>query len=181
MMRLRTSPLVIATLAVFAAFNVYLMSSVMQETASDDPKATASARWVPKLASPESTETQAKPSAAPDQDILLHPIFSRSRTPFVPPPPPPQKAPAVAPPVFTDPGFVLGGVMLNGQAKRAFLLQTRNHVAAWASEGDDVEGWTLKSITAEAATLQKESHVIELRLYPEESQTAQRKFEYARP
>lgn len=180
MIKLRTSPLVIAALAVLVVFNVYLMSSVIQEAASDDPKATADASWVPRLASPESTETQAK-TAAPAQDILLHPVFSRSRAPFVPSPPPAPKAHVVAAPVFTDPGFVLGGVALSGETKRAFLLQKANHTGAWAGEGDEVEGWKLQSITAETATLQKESHVIELRLYSEESQTAQRKFEHARP
>ncbi len=165
-MRLRTSPLVIACLALLAVFNVYLMSVVVQQTASDDPKATADANWVPRLARTDSTGTQAR-QAASDQDILTHPVFSKSRAPFVPPPPPAPMVPVVAAPVFTDPGLVLGGVVLNGETKRAFLLQKANHIAAWAAEGDDVKGWKLQSITAETATLQKESHVIELRLYPE--------------
>lgn len=165
-MRLRTSPLVMACLALLAVFNVYLASAVVQQTASDDPKATADASWVPRLASPHSTGIRAR-QASPDQDILRHPVFSKSRAPFAPPPPPALKPRVVAAPVFTDPGFVLGGVMLNGEAKRAFLLRKANHTAAWAAEGDDVEGWKLQSVTAETATLQKESHVIELRLYPE--------------
>lgn len=165
-MRLHTSPLVIACVAALGMFNVYLLSAVVQEMTSDNPTEADGASWVPRLARPDSTRTQAR-QAAPDQDILRHPVFSRSRAPFVPPPPSAPKAFAMAAPVFTDPGFVLGGVMLNGEAKRAFLLRKANHIAAWAAEGDDVEGWKLQSITAGTATLQKENHVIELRLYPE--------------
>jgi len=165
-MRLRTSPLFIACLGALAVFDVYLISAVVQEMTFDDSTATDDASWVPRLARPDSTGTQARQAAAA-QDILTHPVFSRSRAPFVPPPPPVPKGPAVATPVFTDPGLVLGGVMLSGETKRAFLLRKANHLAEWAGEGDEVEGWKLQSVTAETATLQKESHVIELRLYPE--------------
>lgn len=165
-MRLCTSPLVIACLASLAVLDIYLISAVVQEVASGDPAATDGASWIPRLAKPDSSETQAR-RAAPDQDILAHPVFSKSRAPFVPPPPPAPKGSVVAAPVFTDPGLVLGGVMLSGETKMAYLLQKTNHVGAWAGEGDDVEGWKLQAITAETATLQKESHVIELRLYPE--------------
>jgi hypothetical protein len=166
MMRLRTSPLVIACLAVLGACNVYLIFAIVQAMTSVDRTSTDDASWTPRLARPDNAETQTR-LAIPDQIILRHPVFSRSRAPFVPPPPPAPKARVVGAPVFTDPGFVLGGVMLNGEAKRAFLLRKGNQIAAWAAEGDDVEGWKLQSITAETATLQKESHVIELRLYPE--------------
>jgi hypothetical protein len=68
---------------------------------------------------------------------------------------------------FTDPGFVLGGVMVNGTIKKAYLLQKADKSGAWVGEGDDFVGWRIQSITADAAKLQKETHVIEVRLYPE--------------
>jgi len=75
---------------------------------------------------------------------------------------------AAPPPVaFTDPGFVLGGVMVNGTIKKAYLLQKTDKSGAWVGEGDDFVGWRIQSITADAAKLQKETHVIEVRLYPE--------------
>jgi hypothetical protein len=68
---------------------------------------------------------------------------------------------------FTDPGFVLGGVMVNGTIKKAYLLQKTDKSGAWVGEGDDFFGWRVQLITADVAKLQKETHVIEVRLYPE--------------
>jgi hypothetical protein len=100
------------------------------------------------------------------QEILAHPIFSRSRAPYVPSAPPAPK-PSPPPAVFIDPGLVLGGVMVNGAVKKAYLFQKTDKSGVWVGEGDDFIGWRVQSITAEVAKLQKDTHVIEVRLYPE--------------
>jgi hypothetical protein len=165
-MRLRAPPLVLAGIAVLVAANIWLLSMVVGQIVTDDKAVADEARWIPHLAKLDTGEAHAT-SATAHQDILAHPVFAKSRAPFVPPPPPIPKAPPTPAPVLSDPGFSLGGVMLSGDTKRAYLLQKTNQRGAWAGEGDDVAGWKLESITAETATLRKESHVIELRLYPE--------------
>jgi hypothetical protein len=87
-----------------------------QQTMFEDQVAAEEPRWTPRLPSLEDARTQTTATVS-HQEILARPIFSRSRAPFVPPAPP---APKPAPPAvaFTDPGFVLGGVMVNGAIKR---------------------------------------------------------------
>jgi hypothetical protein len=98
------------------------------------------------------------------QEILGRPIFSRSRAPYVPPA---LSAPKPGPPpvAFVDPRFVLGGVVVNGAVKKAYLFQKTNKSGAWVGEGDEFVGWRVQSITSDLAMLQKETHVVEVRLY----------------
>ena len=101
------------------------------------------------------------------QEILDHPVFSRSRAPFVPPPPAPPPKPASPPVVFVDPGLVLGGVMVAESTKKAYLFQRANRDGSWVAEGEDFVGWKVQSITTDAVRLEKDSRVLEVRLYSE--------------
>lgn len=83
-----------------------------QQTMFEDQVAAEAPGWTPRLPSLDDTRTQTTATVS-HQEILARPIFSRSRAPFVPPAPPAPK-PARPPVAFTDPGFVLGGVMVNG-------------------------------------------------------------------
>jgi hypothetical protein len=163
--RARTPPLVLLGLTLLAAANAWLLLMVAQQATSEDQVAAEEPGWTPRLPRLEDARTQ-ETATVSYQGILARPIFSRSRAPYVPPAP---SAPKAAPPpvAFTDPGFVLGGVMVNGAIKKAYLLQKTDKSGAWVGEGDDFVGWRVQSITAEAAKLQKETHVIEVRLYPE--------------
>jgi hypothetical protein len=164
--RSRTPPLVFFGLAVLAAANALFLIMAAQQTMFEDQVSAEEPGWTPRLPSLEGTRAQSTATVS-HQEILAHPIFSRSRAPFVPPAPTapaPKPAPAA---IFVDPGLVLGGVMVNGAVKKAYLFQKTDHNGSWVGEGEDFVGWKVQSITTEAAKLQKESHVIEVLLYPE--------------
>lgn len=163
MTRARTPPLVLLGLALPAAANIWLVLMAAQQATSGDQIAAEEPGWTPRLPSLEDARAQ---TTATYQEILAHPIFSRSRAPYVPSAPPAPK-PSPPPAVFIDPGLVLGGVMVNGAIKKAYLFQKTDKSGAWVGEGDDFIGWRVQSITAEVAKLQKDAHVIEVRLYPE--------------
>jgi hypothetical protein len=163
--RSRTPPLVFFGLALLAAANAWSLIMTAQQTMFEDQVAAEEPGWSPRLPSLEDARMQTTTTVS-QQGILAHPIFSRSRAPYVPPAPP---APKSGPPpvAFTDPGFVLGGVMVNGTIKKVYLLQKTDKSGAWVGEGDDFVGWRVQSITTDAAKLQKETHVIEVLLYPQ--------------
>jgi hypothetical protein len=163
--RPRTPPLILLGLALLAAANVWLLLMAVQQATSEDQTAAEEPAWTPRLQGSEDARTQTTATVS-YQEILAHPIFSRSRAPYVPSAPPAPK-PNPPPAAFIDPGLVLGGVMVNGTTKKAYLFQKTDKSGAWVGEGDDFVGWKVQSITADAAKLQKEAHVIEVRLYPE--------------
>jgi hypothetical protein len=162
--RSRTPPLVLLGLALLAAANAWLLLMAAQQAMFEDPVAVEGAGWTPRLPKLGDARTQTTATAS-YQEILAQPIFSRSRAPYVPAPPAPKLNPPAA--VFIDPGLVLGGVMVNGAVKKAYLFQKTDKSGAWVGEGDDFVGWRVQSITSDAAKLQKETHVIDVRLYPE--------------
>jgi hypothetical protein len=163
--RARTPPLVLLGLVLLAAANIWPLLMAAQQATSGDQFAAEGPGWTPRLARLEDARAQTTATVS-YQEILAHPIFSRSRAPYVPSAPPAPK-PSPPPAVFIDPGLVLGGVMVNGAIKKAYLFQKTDKSGAWVGEGDDFVGWRVQSITADTAKLQKETHVIEVRLYPE--------------
>jgi len=78
--------------------------------------------------------------------ITTYPLFYPTRTPWAPPPPAPPP-PVVAAPSTLVP-YSLVGVVVSGSARRA-LVRTQAKKVVTLSEGQDLEGWTLKSITPE--------------------------------
>ncbi|MGJ4946776.1 hypothetical protein [Bradyrhizobium sp. HKCCYLS20291] len=100
-------------------------------------------------------------------DILAHPVFHRSREPFVPPPPAPPPAPVIPPPVVAvDPGLAVGGVMINRGKSKAFLLSRSGAGGMWVDERDTFQGWQVKSIDAAGVRIEQGGRAIELQLYP---------------
>ena len=106
-MRLRTSPLLISGLALLAGINGWLIIAVSEPATSNDHTTAETHEWTPKL---PGLDFGAKAVTAADQsyrDILVHPIFSKSRAPYVPPPPP---APKITPrPLSSSP--ILGSCL----------------------------------------------------------------------
>ena len=100
--------------------------------------------------------------------ILAHPVFFKSRAPFVAPPPAPSPPPpAPPPPVATDPGLFVGGVMLKDGLSKAFLFRKAGSVAGtWASEGEEFQGWRVRSIDNSGVKLEQGGRTIRLSLYP---------------
>jgi hypothetical protein len=81
--------------------------------------------------------------------IAAHPLFYPTRKPWTPPPAPEPEAP---PPVVTAPSplndYTLVGVVVSGNLRSAFVKAQANKILT-LSEGQEVEGWTLKEITPE--------------------------------
>ena len=104
------------------------------------------------------------------REILVRPIFFRSREPYVPaPPPPPPAVAAMPPPVVVDPGLVLGGVMIKNGVRKAYLFSRANIAGGtWISEGQDFMGWSIRSVSGADAKLEQQGRSIDLRLYPSE-------------
>jgi hypothetical protein len=82
--------------------------------------------------------------------------------------PAPVQAPKPTPatPVFADPGFSVGGLIISGMIRKAYLMKKPQPHGVWVREGEDFMGWKLQSVTASAATLQQSDRTIEVRLYP---------------
>jgi hypothetical protein len=102
---------------------------------------------------------------------LAHPIFFKSREPFVAPAKaaaPPAAVPASPPaPVFVDPGLILGGILMNEGLNKAYLSRKTEPDGAWVTQGESFVGWKLRSIEPGRTKLEKDGHVIDLWLYPE--------------
>ena len=146
--------------------NAWLLLAVAAELASSDLAITEKAVWKPQLSSSGEKVATAKPIDA-YRGILAHPIFFKSREPFVPaPPPPPPAVAAMPPPVVVDPGLVLGGVMIKSGMKKAYVFSRANTSGAWANEGDEFLGWQIRSINGAGAKLEQGGRSIELKLYP---------------
>jgi hypothetical protein len=107
----------------------------------------------------------AKPLSLYDE-ILKRPVLFKSRSPYVPPPPPPPPTPKPPPPaVVADPGFKLGGVMMSGTRRKAYLFSPSDPNGTWVDEHGVVTGWTVRSIEPGLAVLKNGDRTIELRLY----------------
>jgi general secretion pathway protein N len=82
--------------------------------------------------------------------IAEHPLFYPTRKPWAPPPPPPPEPPppvvAAAPSPLTD--YFLVGVVLSDSMRSALVRAQANKILT-LSEGQEIEGWTLKEITPE--------------------------------
>jgi len=81
--------------------------------------------------------------------IAAYPLFYPTRKPWIAPPPPePEPPPAVvtAPSPLTE--YTLVGVVVSGTMRSAFVKAQANKILT-LSEGQEIEGWTLKEITPE--------------------------------
>ena len=108
-----------------------------------------------------------KPLEAYDE-ILAHPVFFRSREPFIPAPassPEPTDTPET--PVVADPDFAVGGVVIsNGLAKAFLFSRDGSMIGIWVNQGETVQGWQVKSVTKSGVVLEQTGRSIELQLYP---------------
>jgi hypothetical protein len=122
--------------------------------------------WKPNI-SGHSEETATTRPISSYAQILAHPLFFKTRQPFVPPPPPPSppKAPVVTAPVV-DPGLSVVGIVITDATREACLLSNSDHDGTWVREGEEYNGWRLEAVTAAMAKLQRDDRSIELSLYP---------------
>jgi hypothetical protein len=100
-------------------------------------------------------------------EILAHPVFFKSRTPFVPDSPKQiTVAAAPPPPVVVDPGLAVGGVMIKNGLNRAYLFSRAGQGGGWASEGEMFQGWKVTVVDKTGVKLEQGGRSIDLQLYP---------------
>jgi hypothetical protein len=161
------TPLGAVGLVSVIAINAWLATAIVAELGSDPMTGPGKADWNVSLSAAPATPHPRKPLDA-YPEILAHPVFFKSRAPFVPPPPAPPAPVMVAPPPpsFADPGLVLGGVMINQDVKKAYVFSKASASGAWTREGDEFMGWQVRTISGTAAKLEQRGRSIDLQLYP---------------
>ena len=167
-MNWRISPIRAIGLLAFLGVNIWLLGFVAIEVMSDNRTLSDKVDWnhglsasVAKAGSRKPIETYAH--------ILAQPVFFRSRQPFVPAPSAPLPVSLPAPPtVVIDPGLTLGGVMIKGGVKKAYVFNKAGTSGTWTSEGDDFMGWRVGSISGTGAKLEQKGRSIDLLLYPQQ-------------
>jgi hypothetical protein len=163
-MTIRIPPLVVAGLLALGAADVWLVTVALEDIAPSDRVTTAPAEWTPKFST--STDGILKPVPVDGYtETLAHPVFFKTREPFVPPPPVVPRPVVIPPPVFVDPGLVLGGVMILPNVRKAYLVSKADQRGTWVSQGEAITGWKVQSVDRTSIKLQQQDRIIELQLY----------------
>jgi hypothetical protein len=164
------APLNALALLIFGGTGILVLALTVAEIVQDDVVTMTKVEWTPKLST--SAERLGNPMPLSTyQQTAARPIFFKTRQPFVqPPPPPPPSLPPVArppapPPAVVDPDLAVGGVIITGGAKKAYLFRKTDRTGSWLAEGEEIMGWKVQSIDSAGARLQKDGRNIELPLY----------------
>jgi hypothetical protein len=163
-MSIRIPPLLVAGLMALGAADVWLVTVALDDTAPSGRVATAPVEWTPKLSTSGDGTLMTAPVDRYTQ-TLAHPVFFKTREPFVPPPPVVPKAVVIPPPVFVDPGLVLGGVIILPTVRKAYLVSKADQRGTWVSPGEAITGWKVQSVDRTSIKLQQQDRIIELQLY----------------
>jgi hypothetical protein len=167
-MKWRVTPLGVIGLFIVVAINAWLLTAIAIEIVSDSSGATDKVDWNLSLSASIGNVANRKPIETYRQ-ILARPVFFKSREPFVlAPTPPPPVLIATPPPMVVDPGLVLGGVMIKNDVRKAYVFSRAGASGAWTSEGDEFQGWQIRSISRTGAKLEQKGRSIDLQLYPQE-------------
>lgn len=100
--------------------------------------------------------------------ILARPAFLQSRRPWKPPPGKRQgpQTPSLPSRAELDVDISIGGIAIAGRSKKVLLMTKTKPVGVWLSEGEKMEGWTVRYIGSSAATLKSGDRTVRLALYP---------------
>jgi hypothetical protein len=162
------APLTAIALLILGGSSILLVGLTVAEILQDNDVSTPKIGWAPKLSTSAERLTSVTPFNA-YQQTTAHSIFFKTRQPFVPPPPPPPPPPLARPspppPPVVDPGLAVGGVMISGSAKKAYVVRKADRAGSWLAEGEEIMGWKVQSIDSGGAKLQKDDRNIELPLY----------------
>jgi hypothetical protein len=82
-------------------------------------------------------------SAAGFENILLRPLFSRSRQAVTPVT---VSAPQPPLPATLDQNITLKGVFISGALAKAFLTSAKNPLGVWVQVGEEVAGWRVVAV-----------------------------------
>jgi hypothetical protein len=160
----RVAPITAIALFVVGCLNLAPVTELTEWFLSGDEASVGRSTWDAGLL-PITGTIGRKPLESYAQ-ILAHPVFFKSRAPFVPAPPPLPPSPQTPSAVIIDPGLVVGGVMIKAGMSRAFLLSKGGMAGAWVSEGEVFQGWQIKSIDKTGVKLEQGGRPLELALYP---------------
>jgi hypothetical protein len=166
----RIAPLAAAGIAALAAVNVWLRTVLIAGVTGGEPAALAAPAWNPNLPGAGEDAPAARPINA-YRETLVHPVFFKTREPYVAPPRPvAPPAPAMlakpAPPPIVDPGLIVGGVIISGDVRKAYVYGKTDPHGTWVSEGETLAGWKVGAIDPDGIKLQQQDRTIELQLYP---------------
>jgi hypothetical protein len=156
-------------LAGLVSLNVGLAAIAASALLFGDALAPARVDWRPPIATNGTAPPAPKPIAR-YQQMLAHPIFFKTREPFVLPPPAPLPPPATRaspPPVVVDPGLMLGGIMVMQGVRKAYVFRKSDPSGTWVTRGEDFMGWKIQTIDAAGIVLGNGERKIDLKLYPE--------------
>lgn len=161
----RLTPLAAAGLLSLGVIDALLLTGLVWSL-TDEPVTVAWTQWKPNLSSSDNVPPATRPINS-YQLVLAHPLFFKTREPFVPPPsPPPPSRPAAPPPPVVDPGLSVAGVLISGPIRKAYLMSKSDREGTWVREGEQYGGWQVQSVTAGVAKLRRDGRSIELSLYP---------------
>ena len=167
-MRWRLNPLKLGGLLVLSVLNAAFLADVVLQANTNFVLSADGTDGVVRLPDDPKEAGTRKPIEAYDE-ILAHPVFFKSREPFIPPPDPsPEPADTHETAVLADPNLAVGGVVIKDGLTKAFLFSRDESVAGtWVSQGETVQGWQVKSITKSGVVLEQGGRSIDLQLYPD--------------
>ncbi|HSB97552.1 MAG TPA: hypothetical protein VLC91_13935, partial [Spongiibacteraceae bacterium] len=116
-----------------SCLNLWLAIVIASDAMFGGQTQTDMLEWNPGLPMPAERTNAEKPIDAYNQ-ILVRPLFYKNREPFVPPPAPQPVSNINAPAAISDPGFVLAGVLITGETRKAYILTRANNSGTWARE-----------------------------------------------
>jgi hypothetical protein len=165
--RLGIPPLAAFLLVALVGLNAWLIKFAVGEMQPIVPAPAAAAHASTGTPStPSVTELEQKPLAAVSE-ILAHPVFFKTRTPYVPVPPPASANARATPAVITpDPVLMVTGIVITDRLKKAYLLKQNEAQGIWVTEGETVLGWTVETIYPKGIALKQSNRTIEFSLYP---------------
>jgi hypothetical protein len=160
------TPVSAAGLLLMIGIDLWLGIVIAVELLSETATA-GKVEWNANLAASADGVAKPKPIDA-YREIVAHPVFSKSRAPFVAPPPPAPVAVAPPPPPAPiDPGLTIGGVMIKGGFKTVYVLGRGANNGIWVREGEIYMGWKVVVVNKAGAKLEQGGRSIDLLLYPE--------------
>lgn len=164
----RIAPLSVAMLLAVVGINAWLVVELAGGPGEAEGTPKPVRPWAPDIPALDASGGRSQPINTYDL-ILAQPLFSKSRRPYVPPAPAQPVAKAItpmAPPA--DPGLILGGIMITGEDKAAYVFTRTDAKGTWLREGQSIGGWQVEAIEATGARLQSSGRSLHLQLYPQQ-------------
>jgi hypothetical protein len=121
----------------------------------------------PAFTGPAELRHPAPPSPTTYAAIAAHPLFDPSRAPWVAPPPPPQAAAHAAQPPPSD--YILAGLVVSGGTSSAILKPANATKTVVITEGETLNGWTLRRIDAAGLHFEADGQTFDLAFPPARS------------